>query len=89
MNYFRWLFGKCCGLSWPYASYFLQLYHRVIHKLIGPSYGGSFGMHIVHDNSVALYFHSMQQNILSYDVASGSQITPCNKIDKPLDVYRL
>ena len=25
---------------------------------------------------------------LSYDVASGSQITPCNKIDKPLMVYR-
>ena len=27
-------------------------------------------------------------NILSYDVASGSEITPCNKIDKPLVVYR-
>ena len=26
--------------------------------------------------------------ILSYDVASGSEITPCNKIDKPLVVYR-
>ena len=26
--------------------------------------------------------------ILSYDVASGSGITPCNKIDKPLVVYR-
>ena len=26
---------------------------------------------------------------LSYDVASGSKITPCNKIDKPLVVYRL
>ena len=25
--------------------------------------------------------------ILSYDVASGSEITPCNKIDKPLVVY--
>ena len=24
---------------------------------------------------------------LSYDVASGSEITPCNKIDKPLVVY--
>ena len=23
--------------------------------------------------------------ILSYDVASGSEITPCNKIDKPQD----
>ena len=26
--------------------------------------------------------------IVSYDVASGSEITPCNKIDKPLVVYR-
>ena len=25
---------------------------------------------------------------LSYDVASGIEITPCNKIDKPLVVYR-
>ena len=24
---------------------------------------------------------------LSYDVASGSEITPCNKIDQPLVVY--
>ena len=27
-------------------------------------------------------------NALSYDVASGSEIKPCNKIDKPLVVYR-
>ena len=26
--------------------------------------------------------------LLSYDVASGSEITPCNKIDKPLVVCR-
>ena len=25
---------------------------------------------------------------LSYDVTSGSEITSCNKIDKPLVVYR-
>ena len=25
---------------------------------------------------------------LSYDVASGDEIKPCNKIDKPLVVYR-
>ena len=29
------------------------------------------------------------QFYLSYDVASGSEITPCNKIHKPLVVYRL
>ena len=33
-------------------------------------------------NSVCLYVH------LSYDVATGSEITPCNKICKPLVVYR-
>ena len=26
--------------------------------------------------------------LLSHDVTSGSEITPCNKIDKPLVVYR-
>ena len=26
-------------------------------------------------------------SFLSYDVVSGSEITPCNKIDKPLVVY--
>ena len=30
----------------------------------------------------------VEENTLSYDVASGSEITPCNKIDKPLVVYR-
>ena len=34
----------------------------------------------------------MPQNVyklnLSYDVASGSEITPCNKIDKHIVVYR-
>ena len=28
------------------------------------------------------------KSCLSYDVASESEITPCNKIDKPLVVYR-
>ena len=30
----------------------------------------------------------MTEMCLSYDVASGGEITPCNKIDKPLVVYR-
>ena len=34
-------------------------------------------------------FILMEKMSLSYDVASGSEITPCNKIDKPLVVYRL
>ena len=32
--------------------------------------------------------HSLQYLDLSHDVASGSEITLCNKIDKPLVVYR-
>ena len=30
----------------------------------------------------------MQEYTLSHDVASGSEITPCIKIDKPQVVYR-
>ena len=36
---------------------------------------------------VSKYIKSVQQ-FLSYDVAAGSEIRPCNKIDKPLVVYR-
>ena len=31
----------------------------------------------------------VKYSILSYDAASGSKITPCNKSGKPLEVYRL
>ena len=31
---------------------------------------------------------NMSLKVLSNDVASESEITPCNKIDKPLVVYR-
>ena len=34
-------------------------------------------------------FHGIVKLGLSYDVAFGSEITPCNKIDEPLVVYRL
>ena len=41
-------------------------------------------------NAICRYVHSRSEVycILSYDVASGSEITPCNKICKPLVVYR-
>ena len=32
--------------------------------------------------------HLIQNCFLSYDIASGSEITLCNKINKPLVVYR-
>ena len=35
-----------------------------------------------------IYLCLPSYNSLSYDVASGSEITPCNKICKPLVVYR-
>ena len=35
-----------------------------------------------------LKLHVIRETLLSHDVASGSEITPCNKIDKPLVVYR-
>ena len=34
------------------------------------------------------YCKNIENINLSYDVASGSEITPCNKIYKPLVVYR-
>ena len=39
------------------------------------------------------YYYDTHSNLVthiyvSYDVASGSEITPCNKICKPLVVYR-
>ena len=39
------------------------------------------------------FIHTVTQTLiiefaLSYDVVSGSEITPCNKIDNPLVVYR-
>ena len=32
--------------------------------------------------------YNVYEIILSYDFASGSEITPCNKVHKPLVVYR-
>ena len=40
------------------------------------------------DISVLCLFLMVLYNILSYDVASGSEMTPCIKIYKPLVVYR-
>ena len=39
-------------------------------------------------NKIIYDYSSSVQFNLSYDVASGSEITPCNKIDKTLVVYR-
>ena len=47
-------------------------------------YGDSTGC----DEMVLPHNQTQQDMILSYDVASGSEITPCNKICKPLVVYR-
>ena len=37
---------------------------------------------------VTLFCRENVEISLSYDVASGSEITPCNKICKPLVVYQ-
>ena len=39
-------------------------------------------------SGTALHFKEVSTAYVSYDVASGSEITPCNKINKPLMVYR-
>ena len=39
--------------------------------------------------SKVTYLHNEEAYLhLSYDIASGSEIKPCNKIDKPLVVYK-
>ena len=39
-------------------------------------------------NNTECYNYNILYMSLSYDVVSGSEIKPCNKIDKPLVVYR-
>ena len=41
---------------------------------------------MAHKNLILMAYG--QKYPLSYDVTSGSEITPCNKINKPLVVYR-
>ena len=40
-------------------------------------------------DTLTLRYRVMSIFVLSYDVTSTSEITPCNKIDKPLVVYRI
>ena len=56
--------------------------HLKIVALIGPYVVECSTQHCIQISALSVY------NTLSYDVASGSEITPCNKIDKPLVVYR-
>ena len=35
-----------------------------------------------------MFFFTSDKPGLSYDVASGNEIVPCNKMDQPLVVYR-
>ena len=39
-------------------------------------------------DTLTLRYRVISIFVLSYNVASRSEITPCNKIDKPLVVYR-
>ena len=43
---------------------------------------------IIHFNEQSDILDWFSISSLSYDVASGSEITPCIKIDKPLVIYR-
>ena len=40
------------------------------------------------DQLLGSHHLTIERRDLSHGVASGSEITPCNKIDKPLVVYR-
>ena len=51
-------------------------------------YGNRYFMLLPQKIVPAYRFSLCEYTYLSYDVASGSEIKPCNKIDKPLVVYR-
>ena len=53
--------------------------------LNGPRSGQGFFATRITDTCQGLAILNL---VLSYDVVSGSKITPCNKICKPLVVYR-
>ena len=57
-----------------------MFYNTILYQYIDPY---AICMHIFLD-----YVNMFLISFLSYDVASWSEITPCNKIDKPLVVYR-
>ena len=59
----------------------LFLIDRLLKELIWNS-RGKFGL------APEPSLHARKQRYLSHDDASESDITPCNKIDKPLVVYR-
>ena len=54
--------------------------------------GAKYDKMVATQNTIVMVMHYFARYILkyylSYDVASGSEITSCNKIDKPLFVYR-
>ena len=76
--------GKCPGVS----SDLKCTAETFVYENYNPS-DGTNRAHVIVQN---LSFHpqlTVQNAYLSYDVASGREITPCNKICKPLVVYRL
>ena len=62
---------------YPY-SIALKLNHVLLCKL----------SHNIHFDFAACSMHNTIYYTLSYDIESGSEIKPCNKINKPLVVYR-
>ena len=59
-----------------------SLLHIVVHSYLKPNVRGQYSFFTL------IYRLDSTEYVLSFDVASESEITPCNKIDKPLVVYR-
>ena len=59
---------------------------------ISPTFCEQYSLKTMKRIKVSVFYHECRDWViyvhLSYDVASGSDITPCDKIDKPLVVYR-
>ena len=71
--------------------YFLQmLFFKIQYQIHNLKKGHGYECHKITLNNIRVIFKKQikEKQHLSYDVASGCEITPCNKIDKPLVVYR-
>ena len=61
---------------------------ELIFTLLGDTYTDSIFLQLVDLMFKDSMFTLLDDSYLSHDIASGSKIMPCNKMDKPLAFYR-
>ena len=85
---------KCNFYLKKRAKKFFLMFWSVRIIQTGKTYANE--IHVVPDQTAPIkskirlfLMSSLIRDYLSYDIVSGSEITPCNKIDKPLVIYRM